>query len=139
MATLKDSGVLGNLVVSNQISAKNIKKNGSDVISTSDIGTGLSLSGTTINLNTASTSSYGGIKLYSNTDQTVAPGGIYAVTGRTYAVQLNSSNQAVVNVPWTDHNTTYSAGTGLSLIGTTFSVNVLLEQDIDNAFTDANK
>lgn len=54
MATLKDSGVLGNLVVSNQISAKNIKKNGSDVISTSDIGTGLSLSGTTFNVNTLS-------------------------------------------------------------------------------------
>lgn len=55
MATLKDSGVLGNLVVSNQINAKNIKKNGSDVISTSDIGTGLSLSGSTVNVNTIST------------------------------------------------------------------------------------
>ena len=54
MATLKDSGVLGNLVVSNQIIAKNIKKNGSDVISASDIGTGLSLSGTTISVNTLS-------------------------------------------------------------------------------------
>lgn len=55
MATLKDSGVLGNLVVSNQINAKNIKKNGSDVISTSDIGTGLSLSGTKISVNALST------------------------------------------------------------------------------------
>ena len=54
MATLKDSGVLGNLVVSNQINAKNIKKNGSDVISTSDIGTGLSLSGTKFNVNVLS-------------------------------------------------------------------------------------
>lgn len=49
MATLKDSGVLGNLVVSNQINAKNIKKNGSDVISISDIGTGFDTSGVKIN------------------------------------------------------------------------------------------
>ena len=48
----------------------------------------------------------------------------YTQTGKNYPVQL-SSEQAYVNVPWTDTdtNTTYSAGTGLSLSGTTFSVN----------------
>ena len=39
-------------------------------------------------------------------------------TNRNYAVQL-SSEKMYVNVPWTD--TTYSAGTGLSLSGTTFN------------------
>ena len=44
------------------------------------------------------------------------------VTGKNYAVQLDDENKAFVNVPWTDNNTTYSAGTGLSLSGTTFAV-----------------
>lgn len=46
----------------------------------------------------------------------------YPESGRNYPVELNSSNQMYVNVPWTDSNTTYSAGTGLSLSGTTFSL-----------------
>ena len=33
-----------------------------------------------------------------------------------------SSEKMFVNVPWTDTNTTYTAGSGLSLSGTTFSV-----------------
>ena len=46
----------------------------------------------------------------------------YPESGKNYPVGLNSSNQMYVNVPWTDSNTTYSAGTGLSLSGTTFSL-----------------
>jgi hypothetical protein len=46
----------------------------------------------------------------------------YPESGKNYPVELNSSNQMYVNVPWTDRNTTYSAGTGLSLSGTTFSL-----------------
>lgn len=42
--------------------------------------------------------------------------------GRNYPVKLNSSNQMYVNVPWTNSNTTYSAGAGLSLSGTVFSL-----------------
>ena len=46
----------------------------------------------------------------------------FTASGKSYPVELNSSGQMYVNVPWTDNNTTYSAGTGLSLSGTTFSV-----------------
>jgi hypothetical protein len=46
----------------------------------------------------------------------------YPERGKNYPVELNSSNQMYVNVPWTDNNTTYSAGTGLSLSGTAFSL-----------------
>lgn len=46
----------------------------------------------------------------------------YPERGRNYPVELNSSNQMYVNVPWTDNNTTYSAGAGLSLSGTAFSL-----------------
>lgn len=47
----------------------------------------------------------------------------YPESDKNYPVELNSSNQMYVNVPWTDNNTTYSAGTGLSLSGTAFSLN----------------
>lgn len=46
----------------------------------------------------------------------------YPESGKNYPVKLNSSNQMYVNVPWTGNNTTYSAGAGLSLSGTTFSL-----------------
>lgn len=46
----------------------------------------------------------------------------YPESGKNYPVELNSSNQMYVNVPWTSSNTTYSAGAGLSLSGTAFSL-----------------
>lgn len=46
----------------------------------------------------------------------------YSESGKNYPVELNSSGQMYVNVPWTDNNTTYSAGAGLSLSGTAFSL-----------------
>ncbi len=45
----------------------------------------------------------------------------YSENGKNYPVEL-SSEKMYVNVPWTDNNTTYSAGTGLDLSGTTFSL-----------------
>jgi hypothetical protein len=50
----------------------------------------------------------GGIELFSNTDQTTAANGITTTANRTYGIQLNSDNQAVVNVPWSDTNTVYT-------------------------------
>ena len=51
---------------------------------------------------TATSAVQGLIKLASDTDQTVAANAVTSTTGRTYGVQLNSSDQAVVNIPWTD-------------------------------------
>ena len=56
----------------------------------------------------ATNSVRGGIELFSNTDQSVAANGITTTANRTYGIQLNSANQAVVNVPWSDTNTVYS-------------------------------
>lgn len=70
----------------------------------------ISASGSSYSLPLASNSTRGGIKLSSST-QGGTPNGITATSGRTYAVQINSSEQAVVNVPWTDTNTTYSEAT----------------------------
>ena len=68
----------------------------------------------------------GGIELFSNTDQSVAANSVTTTAGRTYGIQLNSSGQAVVNVPWVDTNTntTYTAGNGISLSGTAFSADL---------------
>ncbi len=52
----------------------------------------------------------GGIELFSDTDQSVAANAVTTTASRTYGIQLNSDDQAVVNVPWTD--TTYTVGDG---------------------------
>jgi phage-related tail fiber protein len=72
----------------------------------------------------ATDSAIGAIKLGSSTAQSTAANAVTSTASRTYAVQVNASGQAVVNVPWVDTNTntTYSAGTGLTLTSTTFSV-----------------
>ena len=74
---------------------------------TFDIST--TVSGYTLPLATSSTR--GGVKIG------------YTETGKNYPVEL-SSEQMFVNVPWTDTvsgDTTYSAGTGLTLTGTEFT------------------
>lgn len=68
-------------------------------------------SGSSYTLPLASNSTRGGIKL-SSSIQGGTPNGITTTSGRTYAVQVNSNEQAVVNVPWTD--TTYTLPTASS-------------------------
>lgn len=73
----------------------------------------ISASGSSYSLPLASNSTRGGIKLSSST-QGGTPNEITTTSGRTYAVQVNSSEQAVVNVPWTD--TTYTLPTATSSV-----------------------
>ena len=63
-------------------------------------------------VSTATSSATGVIKLEDDTDQSVAANTVTSTAGRTYGLQLTSSDQGVVNVPWTDTNTTYSVGDG---------------------------
>lgn len=60
-------------------------------------------------LPTATKGTLGGVRLGSDTAQTVAAAAVTATAGRTYAVQKNSAGEMVVNVPWT--NTTYTVVT----------------------------
>lgn len=50
-------------------------------------------------------------KLMSDTVQTVEANVVTSTSNRTYAVQKDEEGQLVVNVPWTDDNTTYSLAT----------------------------
>ncbi len=55
-----------------------------------------------LTLDQATSTTRGGIQLSSSTAQSVAANAVSTTAGRTYGVQLNSSGQGVVNVPWTD-------------------------------------
>ena len=59
----------------------------------------------------------------------------FSESGKNYPVEV-SSEKMYVNVPWTDTNTdtntTYSAGTGLSLSGTTFSITDTISSSASN-------
>ena len=63
----------------------------------------------------------------------------YTQSGKNYPVQL-SGEKAYVNVPWENTNTTYSAGTGLTLSGTTFSIasNVLVQGSVIDTHHEGN-
>ena len=66
----------------------------------------------------ATSSALGLVKLEDDTEQSVAANAVSATASRTYGIQLNSSDQAVVNVPWTDTNTN-TMGSGFTVSATT--------------------
>lgn len=55
----------------------------------------------TFGVNTATSTTVGVSKIFDDTEQTVAAESVSSTANRTYGVQLNSSDQLVVNVPWT--------------------------------------
>lgn len=63
----------------------------------------------------ATSTTLGGIKLITDTQNNIAPNAVTTATDRSYAVQVNNNNQAVVNVPWiNDHASAgYAKLTGL--------------------------
>ena len=75
--------------------------------------------------NTVATYAGGTISQSPDSTNTRSINSISSTAGRYYGVEADKDGKLFVNVPWTDTNTdtntTYSAGTGLQLSGTTFS------------------
>ena len=95
--------VTGNITVTGTVDGRDVATDGTKL-------DGIATSANNYSLPLSSSSTRGGVKIG------------YAENGKNYPVEL-SSEKMFVNVPWTDTdtNTTYSAGSGLSLSGTTFS------------------
>ena len=118
----------------------------SDVAGTIDVIGGLidstKLSNIEANANnyslpTATSTVLGGIELFSDDVQSTAANTVSTTANRTYGIQLNSDGQAVVNVPWDDNDTTYTAGTGMSLsAGNEFSIGQSVGTTDDVTFAD---
>jgi len=76
------------------------------------------------NVAVATATTLGTVELFSDTVQTVAATAVSATALRTYGVQFNSSQQMVVNVPWTDTNVvTYTLTTTAGLTDPTAITN----------------
>ena len=78
-----------------------------DTNTTYTASTGLTLSGTVFKA-----------KLRSETHNASASAKSAATAGRLYAVEVDKDGYLSVTVPWTDNNTTYTAGDGISISNT---------------------
>ena len=70
----------------------------------------------------ATSSISGLVKLFSDTTQTQAAQTVSSTANRTYGMQLNSADQLVVNIPWTDTVYSHPSYTALSTTTTAGSV-----------------
>jgi Major tropism determinant N-terminal domain len=86
----------------------------------------------------ATSTAIGGIKLFSDTVQSVAANAVSTTASRTYGLQINASGQGVINVPWQDTDTNYYP-TSLTYTGGTTSgpVATLAMSGITNITADA--
>ena len=78
--------------------------NGEILVATSQFGignSGVDIDSVVTTSDTATSSTYGVVKLGNDTVQSTAANSVTSTSSRTYAVQKNSNGQLVVNVPWT--------------------------------------
>ena len=74
-------------------------------------------------------------KLFSDTDQSITANTVSATANRTYGIQHNSTDQMVVNVPWTDTNETLAQTLVLGSTTGGTSINVSASDNINFSAT----
>ena len=126
-------------VAANSISSTASRTYGSQLNSAGQLVVNVPWIDTSYSMMTATTLGLG--KLEDNTTQLVAANLVSSTASRTYGIQKNSSNQLVVNVPWTDSQnlvSSVSASTASDLDGlkvTPTVGNVVVGLDIDSLTT----
>lgn len=117
-----------------------------DLITKINAGTGISVGEgrtPTISLNSASTATIGGIKIWNKASYTVTAT-TTAITanvngGKYYAVQTDKNDKAFVYVDWKNDNTTYTATEGLSIANNTTVIKTVrkTEQTVTGSISSA--
>ncbi len=109
-------------VAANAVSATNLRTYGVQFNSAGQMVVNVPWTDTIYSLAPATSTSIGGIKLASDTVQSVPIESISTTAKRTYGLQVNNNGQGVINVPWTD--TVYTHPTSGVAAGTYRSVTV---------------
>lgn len=86
----------------NGSASKSIDIKGGTNITIAKAAGSLTINSASYSLPKATASALGGVEIFDATVQTVAANSVTTTAARTYGAQLNSSDQLVINVPWTD-------------------------------------
>ena len=107
----------GSITVTNSAPDQTVALTGSGATTVSGTYPNFTISSTNTTYSAATSTTLGLIELGSDTVQSTAANAVTSTASRTYALQVNSAGQGVINVPWTNSGgtvTSITAGTGLS-------------------------
>jgi hypothetical protein len=133
------------VTITNSAPDQTVSLTGAGATSISGTYPNFTITSTNTTYSLATSTVLGLIELGSDTVQSVAANAVTATASRTYALQVNSAGQGVVNIPWTDTNsggtvTSITAGTGLNggTITTSGTISLANTAVTAGSYTNAN-